>query len=74
MRTLTSITRSDGGMVNMSRLSRQSKIALMNAKASMAIEGMHLTVQEEKLLMDRASGKLKNSDFLARAREIAKNV
>ena len=53
---------------------RNSKIALMNAKASLAIEGMYLTTQEDQLLLDRANGKLNDSEFLARALDIAKNV
>lgn len=65
----------DKGMIKMKRLSlHKSKSALKNAKASLAIEGIYLTSQEDQLLMQRASGRIKNSEFLARAIEIAKNV
>jgi hypothetical protein len=63
------------GMIKMKRRSLQkSKSALTNAKASLAIEGIYLTSQEDQLLQQRASGRLKNSEFLARAIEIANNV
>ncbi|WP_341279988.1 hypothetical protein [Paenibacillus sp. FSL H8-0537] len=48
--------------------------ALLNAKASLAIEGMFLTTREEQLLMRRVNGEVKNNEFLALAMEIAKNV
>lgn len=48
--------------------------ALLNAKASLAIEGMHLTTREEHLILKRANEKMKNSEFIALAIEIAKNV
>lgn len=48
--------------------------ALLNAKASLAIEGMRLTEREEQLILKRANGKMKNADFLKLATEIAKNV
>ncbi|MNW47765.1 hypothetical protein D3C74_251080 [compost metagenome] len=48
--------------------------ALLNAKASLAIEGMQLTTREEQLILRRANGEMKNTEFLALAMEIAKNV
>ena len=54
-------------------LRQKSQIALRNAKASLAIEGMFLTPKEDELLSLRAEGKLKDSEFLARALELAKN-
>ncbi|WP_374020549.1 hypothetical protein ABU162_13565 [Paenibacillus thiaminolyticus] len=48
--------------------------ALLNAKASLAIEGMYLTTQEEQLISKRVNGEMKNTEFLALAMEIAKNV
>ncbi|TVX99054.1 hypothetical protein [Cohnella terricola] len=48
--------------------------ALLNAKASLSIEGMHLTALEEQLILKRANGKMKNKEFLALAMEISKNV
>lgn len=77
MHIITEVNRDSKGkgMIRMKRLSLQkSKSALKNAKASLAIEGIYLTSQEDLLLMQRASGRLKNSEFLARAIEIAKNV
>jgi len=59
-------------MVNNSFL-KKNKSALLNAKASLAIEGIHLNPQEELLLNLRAEGRLKNSEFMARALEMAKN-
>jgi len=50
------------------------KRALLNAKASLAIEGMYLTTQEEQLVEQRAAGEMSNAEFLAKAIEIAKNV
>jgi hypothetical protein len=62
-------------MIKMKRLSLpRSKSALKNAKASLAIEGIYLTPQEDQLLKQRARRRIKNSEFLARAIEIAKNV
>ena len=75
MRIVNLISRNTKGMKPMKRTSRQKKsIALLNAKASLAIEGIYLTSQEEQLLSLRANGRLKNSEFLARALEMAKNV
>ncbi|APO43362.1 hypothetical protein BS614_04375 [Paenibacillus xylanexedens] len=57
------------------RYTRKNKlIALMNAKASLAVEGMHLTASEDNLIMERLNGNLKNSEFLAHAMELARNV
>lgn len=53
---------------------KKSKSALMHAKASLEIEGIHFTTQEEQLLLERANGRLSYSEFITRAREIAKNV
>jgi len=57
------------------RYTHEKKLrALLNTKASLAIEGLHLTAPEEQLVTKRANGKMKNGDFLARAMETAKNV
>lgn len=57
------------------RYSHKNRLqALLNAKASLAIEGMHLTTREEQLILQRANGKMKNSEFIAQAIEIARNV
>lgn len=53
---------------------KQVRRALLNAKASLEIEGYLFTPQEDQLLWERADGELKYSEFLARAKEIAKNV
>lgn len=53
---------------------QQLRSALLNAKASLEIEGLVLTTEEDRLLLDRADGKMSYSEFLARAKEIAKNV
>ncbi|WP_427052189.1 hypothetical protein [Paenibacillus sp. TC-CSREp1] len=53
---------------------KKKLIAFMNAKASLAIEGMHLTPSEEKLILERSNGKMKNDEFLAHAIELARNV
>lgn len=75
MHIVTVRSRDGKGRIPMKTLSRRkSKVALMNGKASLAIEGIYLTPQEEQLLLQRASGRLKNSEFLERAQEIAKNV
>ncbi|MCU6712411.1 hypothetical protein M6D81_27320 [Paenibacillus sp. J5C_2022] len=57
------------------RYTHEKKLhAMLNAKASLAIEGMHLTNREEELVLKRANGKMKNAEFLAQAMEIAKSV
>ncbi len=53
---------------------QQLRRALLNAKASLEIEGLFLTPQEDRLLLDRAQGKITYREFLERAKEIAKNV
>lgn len=53
---------------------QQISRALKYSKASLGIEGLFLTAQEERLLLERANGNMKYSEFLARAKEIAKNV
>jgi len=53
---------------------QQISRALKYSKASLEIEGLFLTAQEERLLLERANGNMKYSEFLARAKEIAKNV
>lgn len=50
------------------------KRALLNAKASLAIEGMYLTNQEQELVEQRSAGEMSNAEFLAKAMELAKNV
>ncbi|MEK4249457.1 antitoxin VbhA family protein [Paenibacillus sp. FSL W7-1287] len=52
----------------------QRKRALLNAKASLAIEGMYLTTEEEQLVEQKAAGKMSNAEFIAKAIELAKNV
>jgi len=75
MRIIKVTSQDAKGMKAMKRSARQKKhFALNNAKASLAIEGMQLTPKEEELLLLRADGKMKNSEFLSRALEIAKNV
>ena len=72
---INAVRKSRKGMTMMKRYSNtRSKIALMNAKASLKIEGIYFTTQEDLLLLERANGRLSNSEFLARAKEIAKNV
>lgn len=53
---------------------KQVMSSLLNAKASLEIEGYFITPQENELLLERTKGKLTYSEFLARAKEIAKNV
>ncbi len=53
---------------------KEKLIALKNAKASLAIEGMYLTALEEDLIMERINGRMKNEEFLAQAMELARNV
>ncbi|CAM3628705.1 hypothetical protein EDM52_21260 [Brevibacillus invocatus] len=53
---------------------KQVRRALLHAKASLEIEGMFLTQQEDRLLTERAEGKIRYSEFLARAKEMARNV
>lgn len=61
-------------VIVLKRYSQQKlRRALLNAKASLEIEGIFLTPQEDRLLLDRAEGKMTYSEFLARAKEIAKN-
>lgn len=75
MRIVTLSSQPNRGMISVKRNSvKNRKAALMNAKATLAIEGIHLTEQEEKLLLARANGELKYSEFLAQALEMAKNV
>lgn len=75
MRTVNGMNRNAKGMKPVKSTFRQTnRIALFNAKASLAIEGIYLTPQEDQLLALRSDGRLKNSEFLARALEIAKNA
>ncbi|WEK54563.1 MAG: hypothetical protein P0Y55_00330 [Candidatus Cohnella colombiensis] len=53
---------------------KRRMVALLNAKASLAIEGLYLTTQEEQLILKRVNGEIRNTEFLSRAMEIAKNV
>jgi hypothetical protein len=63
------------GMMAVKRTLRQkNQIAVRNAKASLAMEGFYLTPKEDQLLSLKAEGRLKESEFLARALELAKNV
>lgn len=62
------------GMIQMRRFSKRNKAALLYARSSLAIEGIHLTARENQLLLERSNGRMKNSEFLARALKIAKNV
>lgn len=52
---------------------RKNQIAMRNAKASLAVEGMYLTPEEDELLSLKAQGQISDSEFLARALELAKN-
>jgi hypothetical protein len=69
------VGRSKNRMLLVKRYSHKRKMnALLNAKASLAIEGLYLTAQEEQLILKRVNGELRNTEFLSRAMEIAKNV
>ncbi|MEK3789795.1 hypothetical protein [Paenibacillus sp. FSL K6-1230] len=68
------ISQNHKGLIRLRRLSKQNKLALQYARATLAIEGIHFTAEENQLLLDRSNGRMKNSEFLARALEIAKNV
>jgi hypothetical protein len=48
--------------------------ALVNAKASMEIEGNEFTPAKEQLLLDRANGQISHSEFLVKAKELARYV
>jgi len=75
MHKMKSAHRGAKGMVAMKKtLRHKNQIALRNAKASLAMEGLYLTPQEDELLSLRAEGRLKESRFLARALELAKHV
>jgi|HigsolmetaGSP11D_1036233.scaffolds.fasta_scaffold23980_2 hypothetical protein len=75
MRIIKPAHRSAKGMMAVKRTVRQkTQIALRNAKASLAIEGLFLTPQEDQLLSLRSERKLKESEFLARALELAQNA
>lgn len=43
--------------------SSKSKFSLMNAKASLKIEGIHFTTKEDLLFLERAMGGLKILNF-----------
>ncbi|MNW48725.1 hypothetical protein D3C74_261040 [compost metagenome] len=69
------VRRYEKRVLSVQRYTHKKKlIALMNAKASLAIEGMYLTTPEEHLIMERLNGRVKNKEFLAYAMEIARNV
>lgn len=69
------VRRSKKRMLIVKRYSQKRKMdALIHAKASLAIEGMYLTTQEEKLILKRINDELSDNEFLSRALEIAKNV
>lgn len=48
------------------------KKSLEQAKASLAVEGMFLTEEEEALVLDRLQGKITQSEFLSQALKLAK--
>lgn len=48
--------------------------AVRSAKASLQVEGITVTEQEEALVMARIKGEMTQSDFLRRAKEAALNV
>ena len=74
MRIIKQAYRGAKGMMAVKQNMRQkNQIALHNAKASLAIEGMLLTPKEDELLSLRTEGKLKDSEFLAHALELAQN-
>lgn len=68
------ISQNHKGMNRLRRFSKRKNAALLYARSSLAIEGIYLTVEENQLLLERSNGRMKNSEFLARALEIAKNV
>lgn len=69
------VNRNKERVLLMKRYAHKKRLkALLNAKASLEIEGMHLTTREEQLVLRRANGEVKNTEFLALAMEIAKNV
>ena len=74
MRRIQVYTDHMGGTLINKNNRQKNRISLSNAKASLAIEGITLTPQEEQLLLDRADGKMNNTDFLARALDLSKNV
>lgn len=68
-------SRSKQRMLIVKKYSQKKKMnAFLNAKASLAIEGLHLSPQEEQLILKRVKGELNNKEFISRAFEIAKNV
>lgn len=68
------VSQNHKGMIQLRRLLKRNQAALSYVRSSLAIEGIHLTVQENQILVDRSNGRMKNAEFLARALEIAKNV
>jgi hypothetical protein len=74
MRIIKPAHRGAKGMITVRIVRQKNQIALRNAKASLAMEGLFLTPKEDQLLTLRAERKLKESEFLARALELAKNV
>ncbi|NMM54640.1 hypothetical protein [Paenibacillus aquistagni] len=69
------VSRSEKRMLTVRRYSHKRKMsALYNAKASLAIEGLYLSNQEEQLLLKRVNREIRNTEFLAKAIEIAKHV
>lgn len=44
---------------------------LSSVKTSLAIEGLHLTDEEEKLIMERANKAITKDEFLKKAKELA---
>lgn len=62
------------GIIRLKKILKRNQKALSYAKSSLAIEGIHLTPQENQLLLDRSNGRMNDSEFLIRALEMAKNV
>ncbi len=53
---------------------QQAEHALLGAKATLAVEGMYLTVQEEQLIKKQLNGKLSEAEFKKIALEMATGV
>lgn len=52
-------------------LQAQIERAIAAARASLAMEGLHLTAEDEALVRARLAGELTDAEFLRRARELA---
>ncbi|MFD1886326.1 hypothetical protein [Paenibacillus wenxiniae] len=54
--------------------SKQAERALKGSKAALAVEGIHLTEQEEHLIKKQLTGKLSEAEFKKIALEMAAGV